>query len=119
MLTTEENVINLENINSGDLTLECVLAGYIDESIISIGLISWTFNGQPLTTDSTYTISVAQGNCPPYGICVLGDLRIRELSGDVLGEYVCSFGDLSQTITLLGDLTISVCALSLCILALI
>ena len=105
MLTTEENVKHLDNVNSGDLTLECVLAGYIDESIISIGLISWTFKGQPLTTDSTYTISVAKRDCPPYGTCALGGLRIRELSSDVLGEYVCSFDDLSQTITLLGEYT--------------
>ena len=104
LLFTEENLLYFIG-NSGEITLECTLAGYVEELTINDDLIDWTFNGQPLTTDSNYIISVASGECPPYGICGLGFLRIVDVGSDDLGDYVCSFGDLSQNITLLeGDL---------------
>ena len=52
--------------NAGELTLECTLAGYVEELTISEDLIDWTFNGQPLTTDSNYIISVGSRECSPY-----------------------------------------------------
>ena len=99
LLFTEENILDIGN--SGELTLECTLAGYVEELTINEDLIDWTFNGQPLTTDSIYIISVGSRECSPYGICGLGFLRIVDVGGDDLGDYVCSFGDLSQTITLI------------------
>ena len=106
LLFTEENEIYIGN--SGELTLECTLAGYVEELTINDHLIDWTFNGQPLTTDSNYIISVASRECPPYGACGLGFLRIMNLGSENLGDYVCSFGDVSQTITLLeGNLLVS------------
>ena len=71
---------------------------YIEELTINDHLIDWTFNGQPLTTDSNYIISVASRECPPYGTCGLGFLRIVDVASDDHDIYVCSFGDLSQTI---------------------
>ena len=99
LLFTKENVLDIGN--SGEPTLECTLAGYVEELTISEDLIDWTFNGQPLTTDSNYIISVNSRECPPYGICGLGFLRIVDVGSDDVGDYVCSFGDLSQTITLI------------------
>ena len=105
LLFTEEKILDIGN--SGELTLECTLAGYVEELTVSEDLIDWTFNGQPLTTDSNYIISVGSRECSPYGICGLGFLRIVDVGSDDLGDYVCSFGDLSQTITLQeGDLLI-------------
>ena len=107
LLFTEENVHVLDIGNCGELTLECTLAGYVEELTISEDLIDWTFNGQPLTTDSNYIISVGSRECSPYGICGLGFLRIVDVDSDDVGDYVCSFGDLSQTITLQkGHLTL-------------
>ena len=104
LLFTKEKEIYISN--SDEFTLECTLAGYVEELTITEDLIDWTFNGQPLTTDSNYIISVASGECPPYGICGLGFLRIVDVGSDDLGDYVCSFGDLSQNITLLkGDVS--------------
>ena len=109
LLFAEENVQDIGNFN--EITLECTLAGYVEQLTISEDLIRWTFNGQPLTTDSDYFISVGSKECPPYGMCSLSFLRIRNLGSNDLGDYVCSFGDLSQTITLLeGHLLI--CQLS-------
>ena len=99
LLFTEENVLGIGN--SGELTLECTLAGYVEELTINEDLIDWTFNGQPLITDSNYFISVGSRECSPYGICGLGFLRIVDVDSDDLGDYVCLFGDLSQTITLI------------------
>ena len=105
LLFTEENEKRIRNFG-GEITLDCSLAGYVDELIINDDLIDWTFNGQPLTTDSNYILSVGSRECPPYGICGLGLLRIVDVGSDDLGDYVCSFGNLSQTITLLeGDLS--------------
>ena len=105
LLFTKENVLDIGN--SGELTLECTLVGYVEELTINEDLIDWTFNGQPLTTDSNYIISVGSRECSPYGICGLGFLRIVDVGSDDVGDYVCSFGDLSQTITLQeGDLLI-------------
>ena len=102
LLFTEVNLLEIGN--SGEITLECSLAGYVEELTINEDLIDWTFNGQPLTTDSNYIISVASRECPPYGICGLGSLRIVDVGSDDLGDYVCSFGNLSQNIKLLeGD----------------
>ena len=99
LLFTDENVLDIGN--SGELTLECTLAGYVEELTINEDLIDWTFNGQPLTTDSIYIISVGSRECSPYGTCGLGFLRIVDVGSDDVGDYVCSFGDLSQTITLI------------------
>ena len=99
LLFTKENVLDIGN--SGELTLECTLAGYVEELTINEDLIDWTLNGQPLTTDSNYIISVGSTECSPYGICGLGFLRIVDVGSDDVGDYVCSFGDLSQTITLI------------------
>ena len=99
LLFTKENLLNIGN--SGELTFECTLAGYVEELTISEDLIDWTFNGQPLTTDSNYIISVGSRECSPYGICGLGFLRIVDVGSDDLGDYVCSFGNLLQTITLI------------------
>ena len=105
LLATEENLLYIGY--TGEITLECSLAGYVEELTINEYLIDWTFNGQPLTTDSNYIISVASRECPPYGICGLGLLRIVDVGSDDLGDYVCSFGNLSQNITLLeGGLVI-------------
>ena len=98
LLFTKENVLDIGN--SGELTLECTLAGYVEELSINEDLIDWTFNGQPLTTDSNYIISVGSRECSPYGICGLGFVRIVDVGSNDLGDYVCYFGDLSQTITL-------------------
>ena len=103
LLFTKANLLNIGN--SDEITLECTVAGYVEELTINEDLIDWTFNGQPLTTDSNYIISVGSRVCSPYGICGLGFLRIVDVGSDDLGDYVCSFGDLSQTITLQeGDL---------------
>ena len=105
LLFNEENLLYISN--SGELTLECTLVGYVEELTVNDDLIDWTFNGQPLTTDSNYIISVASRECPSYGTmsCGLGFLKIVDVGSDDLGDYACSFGDLSQTITLLeGDL---------------
>ena len=99
LLFTDENVQDIGN-SGEELALECTLAGYVEELTINEDLIDWTFNGQPLTTDSNYIISVGSRECSPYGICGLGFLRIVDVGSDDLGDYVCSFGDLSQTITL-------------------
>ena len=104
LLFTEETVLDIGN-SGEELTLECTVAGYVEELTINEDLIDWTFNGQPLTTDSNYIISVGSRECSPYGICGLGFLRIVDVGSDDLGDYVCSFGDLSQAITLQeGDL---------------
>ena len=69
LLFTKENLLEISNSN--ELTLECTLAGYVEELTITDDLIDWTFNGQPLTTDSNYTIIVGRRECSPYGICGL------------------------------------------------
>ena len=104
LLFTEETVLDIGN-SGEELTLECTVAGYVEELTINEDLIDWTFNGQPLTTNSNYIISVGSRECSPYGIRGLGFLRIVDVGSDDLGDYVCSFGDLSQAITLQeGDL---------------
>ena len=102
LLFAVENKMSIEGLD--EITLECTLAGYVEQLTISEDLIRWTFDGQPLTTDSDYFISVGSRECSPYGICSLSFLRIRNLGNNDLGNYVCSFENLSQTITLLeGD----------------
>ena len=75
LLFTKENLQDI-GTSGEELTLECTLAGYVEELTINEDLIDWTFNGQPLTTDSIYIISVGSRECSPYGICGLGFLRI-------------------------------------------
>ena len=42
--------------NSGELTFECTVAGYVEELTISEDLIDWTFNGNhsPLTLTTSF-----------------------------------------------------------------
>ena len=84
LLFTKESLLEIRN--SGEITLQCTLAGYVEELTITDDLIDWTFNGQPLTTDSNYTISVGRRECSPYGICGLSFLRIEDVDSDDLGE---------------------------------
>ena len=105
LLTAEENEVYAgDDIGTDDeVSLSCTLAGYLDEDDVETDLIMWTFNRTQLTTDtSKYVISISRSNCPPYGLCGLGILTIKDLSDNDLGHYTCSFEGISQTITLSG-----------------
>ena len=105
LLTAEENEVYAGDISTDEVTLICTLAGYLDEDDIETDLIMWTFNRTQLTTDTNkYVISISVSVCPPYGLCGLGILTIKDLSDNDLGEYVCSFADMSHTITVFGGM---------------
>ena len=109
LLTTEENKVYTGD-STDDITLTCTLAGYLDDDDIETDLIKWTFNGTQLATDTNkYVISISSSNCPPYGLCALGILTIKDPSDNDLGQYMCSFEDMSQTITLLGSMSLCMC----------
>ena len=86
--------------------LQCTVVGYVSGSI-STDFITWSFNGQTIRRTDKYTPSVSLDNCPPYGACGVGLLQIMDLNIDDVGEYVCSHGNLSQTITLLHGIIIN------------
>ena len=92
------NEINIAGLTA--VTLKCSLAGYD----AGAEQISWAFNEQPITSGTNnYIISVSSMECPPYGTCGLGLLVISDLDSNDVGEYVCSFADMSQTITLITE----------------
>ena len=107
LLTAEENEIYSSDITTDDVTLTCTLAGHLDDDDIETDLIKWTFNGTQLATDTNkYVISISRSNCPPYGLCALGILTIKDPSDSDFGEYMCSFEDMSQTITLIEGMSL-------------
>ena len=101
LLITEEHKKTIVIDNS--TIISCTLAGYVDQSIITDHLISWTFKGQQLVNGSKYTISVTSEELLPYGLCGTSQLVISEPTIDDLGDYTCSYLSLSQTITLQFD----------------
>ena len=97
LLTAEENEVFTET--DDQVTLSCILAGYLDEDDIKTDLIKWTFNGtQLINVANKYVISISDSICPPYGVCGLGILTIKNLSENDFGQYMCSFENMSQTI---------------------
>ena len=102
ILTAEDDRIDITT-SPDPLQLQCTLAGYVDQLTINQNLIEWRFNDERLVTGSKYVIAVASSDCPPYGRCGLGFVTIRNLNNDDLGDYVCSFENLSQTITLFSS----------------
>ena len=102
ILTAEDDRIDITT-SPDQLQLQCTLAGYVDQLTINENLIEWRFKGVRLVTGSKYVIAVASSDCPPYGRCGVGFLTIRNLNNDDLGDYVCSFENLSQTITLFSS----------------
>ena len=101
LLLTDDDEI-LVNISSQGLTLSCTLAGYVDNAS-SEPLVNWTFNAEPLASGHKHSISVTNEEVTPYGKCSISYLNITDLSKNDLGEYMCSHGSLSQTITLIGQ----------------
>ena len=79
--------------------LQCTLAGYLSDSV-SPELITWSFKGMTISLTSKYTPSVLNNACPPYSGCGFSFLQIIELNSDDVGDYMCSFENLSQNITL-------------------
>ena len=102
-------------VSDNSTSVSCILAGYVDQAIITEHLISWTFKGKGLDNNGLkYTISVTSEELPPYGVCGLGQLVISEPTTDDLGDYTCSYLNLTQTITPLGIspfCTLSPCSL--------
>ena len=101
LLFTDEDKRSVTVETDNSATIGCILAGYVDQAIITEHLISWTFKGKGLDNNGLkYTISVTSEELPPYGVCGLGQLVISEPTTDDLGDYTCSYLNLTQTITL-------------------
>ena len=90
------------NVGSDNVTLNCTLAGYLDDLVIDEHLITWTFNDSVISGPK-YNISVTREEVPPYGMCGISFLKITGPTTDDMGHYQCSYSSLSQTIVLSGD----------------
>ena len=97
MLFVDENLKEIDISTRNSVTLMCNLAGYNADATE----ISWSFEGQQIISGTNgYLVTVANRECPPYGTCSVGLLGITNLDGDNVGDYTCSFGNQSQSITL-------------------
>ena len=100
ILTAVEETISLDGQSS--VSPQCQLAGYVDLLSADANLIEWTFGGQRILPGGENLITAGRSSCE-YGTCITSLLRIPNPDSSDVGAYTCSFGDLSQTVTLTSE----------------
>ena len=100
ILRAVEETISIDGQSS--VSPQCRLAGYVDLLSADANLIEWTFGGQRILPGGENLITVGLSSCE-YGTCITSLLRIPNPDSSDVGAYTCSFGDLSQTVTLTSE----------------